>query len=48
MAYARSNEFELATVKPNKSASGSIIVPGRRNGTLSARNTSLEVLIRTA
>jgi len=48
MAYARSNEFEVATVKPNKSVSGATLVPGLRNGTLSARNASPKVLIRAA
>jgi hypothetical protein len=38
----------LATVKQNKSGSGATLVPGLRNGTLSARNASLKVPIRTA
>jgi bla regulator protein blaR1 len=45
---AQPNTFEVATVKPNKSGSGATLVPGLRNGTLSARNVTLKVLIRTA
>jgi uncharacterized protein (TIGR03435 family) len=48
VTYGQSNAFEVATVKPNKSGSGGTLVPGLRNGTLSARNASLKVLIRTA
>ncbi|HEY6342214.1 MAG TPA: M56 family metallopeptidase [Bryobacteraceae bacterium] len=47
-AAQASPAFEVATIKPNKSGSGATLVPGLRNGTLSARNASLKVLIRTA
>ena len=48
MAYGQSNAFEVATVKPNKSGGGATLIPGLRNGTLSARNVTLKALIRTA
>jgi uncharacterized protein (TIGR03435 family) len=47
-AYAQSNAFEVASVKPNRSGSGATLAPGLRNGTLSARNASLKALIRAA
>ena len=44
-AQSAATTFEVATVRPNKSGGGATLVPGLRNGTLSARNASLEVLI---
>jgi uncharacterized protein (TIGR03435 family) len=47
-AQSAATTFEVATVKVNKSGSEATFVPGLRNGTLSARNASLKVLIRYA
>lgn len=47
-AQSSATTFEVASVKPNKSGSQATLAPGLRNGTLSARNASLKVLIRYA